>query len=403
MGQTTLANPEPFSLLPKDQAEPNPAMRTVVVSGMGIVSALGTTLEQHWQTLLANCSGIRVQQPFQDLPPLPLALVSLQPTSVQGLLASTLTATLADAHLAPPLLNCAVVIGSSRGAQADWERLAANPAALQDWGTDFLRLYSQSPASWVASQLHTQAPVLSPRAACATGLWAIAQGMALIQTGRCQQVLVGAVEAPVTPLTLAGFLKMGALSRTGAYPFDCDRSGFVLGEGAAFLLLEHPDTALARGAHIYGQLLGYGLTADSHHLSAPDPSHQGAKRAIQDCLCRSGLTPDAVAYIHAHGTATRLNDQAEATLVQSLFPPTVALSSTKGATGHTLGASGALGAVFTLLALHHQVLPPNVGLHQPFAPLNVLRVATSFPCKAALCLSFGFGGQNAALALGRWP
>ncbi|NCJ06616.1 beta-ketoacyl-ACP synthase [Synechococcales cyanobacterium C] len=377
-------------------------MTAIVVSGMGMVSALGTSPAQHWQQLLAQVSGIQIQQPFKEIPPLPLALVGAQPTSIYALLDQTLTATLADAQLIPPLGDCGVVIGSSRGAQAGWENLAAYSAEGQDLGMDFLQLYGQSPASWVAHHIHTQGPVLSPRAACATGLWAIAQGMALIQMGHCQQVLVGAVEAPVTPLTLAGFLKMGTLATTGAYPFDCDREGFVLGEGATFLLLEQPQSALARGAPIYGQLLGYGLTADGYHLSTPEQTRRWATAAVQDCLRRSGLTPETLDYIHPHGTATHLNDRAEAQLVQRIFPNSVALSTTKGATGHTLGASGTFGAAFCLLAIQHQLLPPCVGLRHPCAPLNFIRDPTPAPCEAALCLSFGFGGQNAALALGRW-
>ncbi len=235
-------------------------------------------------------------------------------------------------------------------------------------------------------------------AACATGLWSLAQGFELIQTG-CQRVLAGAVEAPITPLTLAGFDRMGALAQTGAYPFDRDREGLVLGEGGTVLVLESAALAMARGAKIYGQILGFGLTADAYHVSAPQPDSPAAIAAVQHCLDRSGLGPDDIDYIHAHGTATQLNDRHEAHLIQRLFPQGVPVSSTKGATGHTIGASGALGAAFCLLAMRDGLLPPCVGLRQPEFELDLISTARPASVRHALCLSFGFGGQNAVLAL----
>jgi 3-oxoacyl-[acyl-carrier-protein] synthase II len=238
-------------------------------------------------------------------------------------------------------------------------------------------------------------------AACATGIWAIAQGFELIQTGRCERVIVGAVEAPVTPLTLAGFDKMGALATTGAYPFDKRREGLVLGEGAAVLVLESADLALSRSAPVYGKLLGFGLTSDAYHVSAPAPNLKSAIAAVKQCLERSHLSPSDINYIHAHGTGTQLNDQNEAQLIQELFARGVPVSSTKGATGHTLGASGALGAAFCLKALKHQLLPPCVGLKEPDFELDLVTTPRRGEIRRTLCLSFGFGGQNAVLALAR--
>jgi 3-oxoacyl-[acyl-carrier-protein] synthase II len=235
-------------------------------------------------------------------------------------------------------------------------------------------------------------------AACATGLWSIAQGFELIRTGQYERVLAGAVEAPITPLTLAGFAQMGALAQTGAYPFDRDREGLVLAEGGAVLVLEAPTLAAQRGATIYGRILGAGLTADGYHVSAPAPDSRAAIAAVKQCLTRSDLAFDAIDYIHAHGTATSLNDRNEAHLIQCLFPPDVPISSTKGATGHTIGASGAMGAAFCLMALKHQILPPCVGLTQPEFGLNFVTQPLSINLQTALCLSFGFGGQNAAIA-----
>jgi 3-oxoacyl-[acyl-carrier-protein] synthase II len=252
-----------------------------------------------------------------------------------------------------------------------------------------------------ARQIGSTGPVLAPMAACATGIWAIAQGFELIQTGQCHRVITGAVEAPITPLTLAGFEKMGALARTGSYPFDRRREGLVLGEGAAVLVLESIHLARQRSAPVYGQLLGFGLTCDAYHVSAPDPKYQGAIAAVKQCLQHSNLSPADINYIHAHGTGTQLNDQSEAQLIRRLFAQGVPLSSTKGATGHTLGASGALGTAFCLMALKHQILPPCIGLKEPEFELDLVIAPHRCMIQHMLCFSFGFGGQNAVIALGK--
>jgi 3-oxoacyl-[acyl-carrier-protein] synthase II len=240
-------------------------------------------------------------------------------------------------------------------------------------------------------------------AACATGIWAISQGFELIQTGCCQRVIAGAVEAPVTRLTLAGFDKMGVLATTGAYPFDRHREGLVLGEGAAVLILESADLALSRGIPVYGKLLGFGLTSDAYHATSPSPDRQSAIASVKQCLERSHISPAEIDYIHAHGTGTQLNDQNEAELMQKLFPQGVPVSSTKGATGHTLGASGALGAAFCLMALKHQLLPPCVGLQESDFDLDLLITPRRGEVRRVISFSFGFGGQNAVMALGNYP
>lgn len=374
----------------------------VVVTGLGLVSALGATAPASWQALLAGKTAIRLAQPFADLPVMPLAMLAKSPGQLRSLLSQAVDEALADAQLALPLTTCGVVIGSSRSHQAELEQLAAAyqqqqlPAQL-----DWLRLLPHTPAIAVAHQIGSTGPVQAPMAACATGLWAIFQGSELIRQGQCDRVLVGAAETPITPLTLAGFERMGALAPQGCYPFDHHRQGLVLGEGAAVLVLESAAAARRRQAPIYGRILGAGLSADGHHLSAPDPGRQSSKAALQACLARAGLTAAAVDYVHAHGTSTRLNDAHEADLIQQVFPSAPAISSTKGATGHTLGASGAIGTIFCLMALRHQQLPPCTGLRQPAFALNFVRQAQVQPVEVALCVSFGFGGQNAVLALGR--
>jgi 3-oxoacyl-[acyl-carrier-protein] synthase II len=250
-----------------------------------------------------------------------------------------------------------------------------------------------------ARQIGTRGTVLAPMAACATGIWAIAQAFELIQQGQCQRVIAGAIEAPITPLTLTGFQQMGALAATGCYPFDRHREGLVLGEGAAVLLLESAKLALSRGATIYGKILGFGLTCDATHVSAPSLDNHSASLAVKQCLERSQLATTEIDYIHAHGTSTKLNDAREASLIQYLFPDGVAVSSTKGATGHSLGASGAIGTAFCLMALKHQQLPPCVGLKESEFALDLVTAPRQTEIRQLLCLSFGFGGQNAAIAL----
>ncbi len=374
----------------------------VVVTGIGLISALGT-LGETWHKLLAGASGIGYYQPFADLPPRPLALVGQQPTTPMALLDPVVSAALQDAQLAIPQPDCGVVIGSSRNQQSQWEQLhqswrspLAQPADLAIWPETLPHMLAIATARHIGAT----GPVLAPMAACATGLWAIAQGYELLQTGQCQRVLVGAVEAPISPLTLIGFEKMGALAKTGAYPFDRQREGLVLGEAAVVFVLESAQLARQRSAAVYGRVLGFGLTADGYHVSAPDPNQRGAIAAIKDALYRSSLSPAQIDYIHAHGTATQLNDRNEASLLQRWFAD-VPVSSTKGATGHTLGASGAVGVALTLMALNDQILPPCVGLRDPEFDLNLVRQAQIASCHHALCLSFGFGGQNVAVALGQ--
>jgi 3-oxoacyl-[acyl-carrier-protein] synthase II len=369
----------------------------VVVTGIGLRSVLGN-LSQTWQGLLAGRSGIRRHQPFAELPALPLGLLADRPTldlrvSVQAVVAEAI----ADAGLTLPLLDCGVVIGSSRGNQTMLEQMLSGAVPIANWWV----AQPNIAAVTAAQMLATQAIVLSPMAACATGISAIARGAELILSGQCDRVLVGAVDTPVTPLTIAGFRQMGALATSGCYPFDADREGFVLGEGGAVLVLESGDLARSRGAKIYGRVMGYGLTADAYHLSSPNPSGSGARRAITQALNRSGLGAAAIGYIHAHGTATQLNDAMEAAAIGEIFDQRPWVSSTKGATGHTLGGSSALGAVFCLMALRDQVVPGCGGLRQTEFRIKIAQQKVSADLDYALCNGFGFGGQNGAIVFGR--
>lgn len=374
----------------------------VVVTGIGLRCCLGT-LTQTWQGLLRGESGIKPHQPFRDFSPYPLGLIAHQPISLTHLTQLTVGDALTDAHLEVPLPDCGVVIGSSRGYQGIWEQFAQQnsqtlspPHLLSHW----LETLPHQSAIIAARQLQSTGIVNSPMAACGTGLWAIFQGVELIRQGRCQQVIAGALESPITPLTLAGFQKMGALATTGCYPFDLHREGLVLGEGGAILVLESAEVAARRSASIYGKILGFGFTCDGDHVSAPATDNKMARIAIKHCLERSQLRPQDINYIHPHGTSTRLNDHREANLIKSLFPPDVPVSSTKGATSHTLGASGAIAVAMGLMALREQQLPPCVGLETPEFDLNFVRRSRLSSLNHVLCLGFGFGGQNGAIALG---
>ncbi|MBW4631636.1 MAG: beta-ketoacyl-ACP synthase [Iphinoe sp. HA4291-MV1] len=406
-------------------------MVAVVVTGIGLVSALGKNLEDNWQKLIAGESGIRRYQPFPELESRPLGMIEEQPAQMGVLTQLVVTSALKDAGLCPPLPDCGVVIGSSRSYQGLWEQMARQmhgewgdkgtkqfkiqnskfkiknlslippfphlPLSLEGW----LDTLPHMNAIAAARQIGACGVVLAPMAACATGIWAIAQAADLIQTGQCQRVIAGAVEAPITPLTITGFQQMGALAKTGAYPFDVRREGLVLGEGAAVFVLESAQLAQQRRSRVYGQILGFGLTADAYHAIVPEPKGRSAIAAVKQCLDRSHLSANDIDYIHAHGTATQLNDHIESLLIQQLFPKSVVISSTKGATGHTLGASGALGVAFSLMALEQQILPPCVGLRHPEFDLDLVREARQSKIQCVLCFSFGFGGQNAAIALGK--
>ncbi|MTJ11490.1 beta-ketoacyl-ACP synthase [Anabaena sp. UHCC 0187] len=377
-------------------------MVKVVVTGIGLVSALGKNLEDSWQNLLLGKTGIKLYQPFPELGIIPLGLIAETPSSLSTLTEIIVNAALHDAQVVSPLPDCAVVIGSSRSYQAAWEMMARQ-IDQQEAGLNldnWLNTLPHMNAMAVARQIGATGAVLAPMAACATGISAIAQAAMLIKTGQYQRVIAGAVEAPITPLTITGFRQMGALATTGAYPFDLQREGLVIGEGGAVLILESAELANQRQAKIYGEILGFGLTVDAYHRNSPEPTGKSAIIAIQQCLKRSHISPTDIDYIHPHGTATQLNDRIESKIIQSLFSPKLAISSTKGSTGHTLGASGALGVAFSLMALQHKILPPCVGLQQPEFNLNFITSAQESKIQQVLCFSFGFGGQNAVIALG---
>ncbi len=379
----------------------------VVVTGIGLKTALGPTALATWEKLMAGESAIALRQPFLDLTPGPLAMAEKVPLALDEITRAVVQEAWEDAGLEKKGErepgrgeDCGIVIGSSRSHLREWEAMAIaqrQGKIRRDW----LGALPHGPALMAAQMVGSGGPVLAPMAACATGVWAIAQAADLIRSGQCSRVVAGAVESPITPLTIAGFRKMGALAKTGCYPFDQNREGFVLGEGGAVLVLESAELAAARGATVYGRVLAAGITNDSYHMSSFEPSYAMGRRALQQCLQRSGLVPEDVDAVHVHGTSTAQNDRMEASLVGQLLGRQVRVMASKGATGHTLGASGALSAALGLLSLHRQEGVPCVGLRSPDFDLNFVREGQAARLHNLLCLSFGFGGQNAALALGK--
>jgi 3-oxoacyl-[acyl-carrier-protein] synthase II len=363
-------------------------MREVVCTGIALESALGN-LDTTWKKLLAGETGIRKHQVFPELPAFPVAMIGAQPLLLDRLLTTLTTDLLADAGWQTPLLDCPVIVGSSRAYQPHWEQFAQNGVTAA--ALDYLPHMS---AIAVARLIGSCSSVLAPMAACATGIWAIAQGYQMIRNG-ADRALVGSVEAPISPLTVVGFQQMGAMATTGCYPFDQNRQGLVLGEGGAIFALEERSIAIARGAKIYGQILSYGLTNDANH--AWGVGGEAGATAVQQCLERSGL--QSLDHIHLHGTSTQLNDRYEATLVQQFFP-NVPVTGNKGSVGHTLGAAAAISVALAFRSLQYQIIPPTIGCRDLEFDLNLIRQPKAMQLRNLMCWSFGFGGQNAVLALG---
>ena len=381
-----------------DQSSATPM--DVVVTGIGLTSCLGS-LPTTWSSILQGKSGIKSRQLFDKLPSYPMGLIGCQPSQIDTLTQNVLLDTLEDAGLEVPLTKTGVVIGSSRGCQGIWEQIATQNQQNKsvDAASNWLQTLPHQPAITTARYIQTTAPALAPMAACATGIRALARGYELIQTGRCDRVIAGAVETPVSPLTFAAFDQMGALATTGCYPFDRQREGLVLGEGGAMFVLETAELAKSRLAKIYGKVRGFGLTCDAYHISSPQAINGSAARAIKQSLTSSNLEAKEIDYIHAHGTSTVLNDRHEANLIKQIFPAPVAVSSSKGATGHTLGASGAINVALTLMAIKHNCLPACIGLRDLEFDLDVVTQPRKARINHATCFSFGFGGQNAVISL----
>ncbi len=257
-------------------------------------------------------------------------------------------------------------------------------------------------------------PNTSPATACTTGLHAIGDAFRFVQAGEADAMIAGGAEAVITPLAVAGFCAMRALStrndepEKASRPWDAHRDGFVMGEGCGLVILEELEMAKRRGAPIYAEVVGYGMSADAYHISAPHPEGDGAVRVMNIALRDAGLSPEAIGYINAHGTSTPLGDLSEVKAIKRVFHDhayRLAVSSTKSSTGHLLGAAGGLETGIVALAVHHQMLPPTINLDEPgegcdldFVPNHARPVELEY----AMSNSFGFGGTNASIVLKRY-
>jgi 3-oxoacyl-[acyl-carrier-protein] synthase II len=412
-----------------------PGADAVVVTGLGCVSPLGGSVAASWQALLAGRSGaralpadfdprlaVRIAAPVAD----PVDPGDLPPKELRRLDRAVLLAlaaareALADAGaLADRSFDAdraGVAIGSGIGGV---QTLLANHRTLLESGPRRVSPFfipmtlANMPAGMVAIRHGLRGPNLCHVTACASAAHALGESARLLARGDADLMLAGGTEAALTPLVMAGFASMQALSRRNdaperaSRPFDRDRDGFVLAEGAAVLVLERAAHARARGARVRARLSGYGASADALHVAAPDPEGLGARRCMRLALADAGLGPEAVDYVNAHATSTPAGDAMEAKALREVFgahAERLAVSSTKASTGHLLGAAGALEALFCVLALETGTLPATINLENPDPDCALDHVAgkpRQARARAALSNSFGFGGVNAALLFER--
>jgi 3-oxoacyl-[acyl-carrier-protein] synthase II len=267
-------------------------------------------------------------------------------------------------------------------------------------------------AAWVSMELGTRGPLSSQCTACAASNMAIGEATDMIRLGRADVVFAGGTEAGVTPIGIAGFSAMRALARRNdepekaSRPFDAGRSGFVMGEAGAVIVLEELEHARARGARVYAEMLGYGLSSDAKHVTEPDPSGQNPARAMHMAFGDAGISPDEIDYINAHGTSTPLGDASETKVIKLALGEELArrvpVTSTKGATGHCLGAAGAVEAIFTTLAVDRDIVPPTINYETPDPECDLDYVPNEpreAEVRVAVSNSFGFGGHNAVIVL----
>ncbi|CAO5245211.1 beta-ketoacyl-ACP synthase II [Frankia sp. AgKG'84/4] len=400
--------------------------RQVVVTGLGALTPLGGDVASTWEGLLAGRSGVRriTEEWIQELP-----VHIAAPLAVEPPLGRVEARTL-DRSQQMALVAAREAWADAGSPEVDQERLAACVASGIGGVTtllsqhDVLRekgarrvsphvvpmLMPNGPASTVGLAFGAKAGVHAPVSACASGSEAIALGLDIIRAGRADVVIAGGTEAAIAALPIAGFAQMQALSRrndtpqTASRPFDKARDGFVLGEGAAILVLEAAEHAAARGARVHGVLAGAGISSDAYHIAAPDPAGAGAARAVRAALRSAELAPTDVIHINAHATSTPSGDLAEAVALRSAIGShidSVAVTATKSMTGHLLGAAGALEAVASILALRERIVPAtrNLDALDDEIALDVVSIDNrKIGTGAALSNSFGFGGHDVCLA-----
>ena len=408
--------------------------RRVVITGLGAVTPIGLTAQESWQAVKDGVCGIapitqfdasglkvRLAAEVKDFDPL-VCMTRPESKHMERFTQFAMCAAkeaLADAAFDPAqadLDRCGVIVSSGiggiglterehdKGKEKGWDRVSPFyiPMGICNMA-----------AGQVAIASGFRGMCTCPVTACAGGTNAVGDAFHYIRDGYADAMLCGGTEASVTPLAIGGFTSMKALTQAedparASIPFDAERSGFVLGEGAGMLLLEELDHALARGARINAEVVGYGATCDAYHMTAPLPDGSGGAKAMALALADGGAAPEEVGYINAHGTSTHLNDTGETAAVKSVFGAhayELAMSSTKSMTGHMLGAAGAVEAIFTALSLHDGFLPATIHYQVP-DPECDLDVVPNQGRKAdvryAMSNSLGFGGHNGSLLLKKW-
>lgn len=400
----------------------------ISITGMGAVTPVGATASDLW------AGALRAQPTTQIIPHLqasghsvPFGSPAVSPQVPEGMSAKNFRRMDRFAQLgvsagveayhdsgvsgADPT-RVAVVVGNAVGGRAASDRESAQYAVAGPSAVSPLMPTMTMPnaaAAMIAIHLGISGPAHTVATTCASGLDAIGYGMTLLRSGRVDVVLAGGCESTLTPVTMAAFAALNALSTrredpSGASrPFDRDRDGFVMGEGGAFVVLEREKDAVARGARIWGTVLGYGSTTDAFHLTQPHPGGVGAEAAIRQALAEAGVGPDEISHVNSHGTSTPLNDKVEAQVIHRVFtnhsPPVTAL---KGVTGHMLGASGTAEVIVTVRSVSEGIVPPvaNHSLTDPECPVDVVTGdSRQLRPGPALTNSFGFGGHNAALVV----
>ena len=406
----------------------------VVITGLGATTPLGGDVASTWEAALAGRSGVRtMDNDWAERYGIPVSFAAQLAVKPETVLSRPETKRM-DPASQFALIAAREAWADAGSPEVDYDRLGSVVSCgvggvwtmLSAWDTVKERganrvlplsvpmLMPNSPTAYVSLEFKARAGAHAVVSACASGAEAIAYGYDMIQAGRADIVIAGGTEAAIHPLPLSAFAAMQALSKrndspeTASRPYDTTRDGFVLGEGAGIVILESEEHAKARGAHVYAVLAGAGMTADGHHIAAPEPEGRGQKRAMEFALKQAGLTVQDVVHVNAHATSTPLGDTIESHGIRSLLgghADQVAVSATKSMTGHLLGGAGALETVFTVKALETRTAPPTINVTSPDPGLeidlvrDVPRALAAEGQLAAINNSFGFGGHNVALVV----
>ncbi len=413
----------------------NSQLKRVVVTGLGAITPIGNTLTEYWEGLMSGRSGIaeitsfdaakhacRIAGEVKGFDPhdyLERKEAKRMDRFCQFGVSASLQA-LADSKLVINDLNAdqvGVIIGTGVGGikvLEDQQEIYLNRGPSRSSPFMIPMMICNMASGLTAIQTGAKGPNSCTVTACAAGSHAIGDAFRLVQRGYAKAMICGGTEASVTPLSLAGFAAARALStrndepQRASRPFDKDRDGFVMGEGAGILLIEELEQALERGAKIYGEIVGYAMTCDAYHMTAPVPDGRGATRAIELALKDGGISPQQVSYINAHGTSTAANDVTETKAIKKALgdhASAIAISSTKSMTGHLLGGSGGIEAVATVMAIANEKIPPTLNLDNPDPECDLDYVpykSRPLAIDVALSNSFGFGGHNVTLAFKKY-